>query len=54
MADTDAFNGSTVLVTLHHPPGAQVRGVVMSISNQMLHLRDGEFTRLVSAVLRTG
>ena len=35
------FIGSTVLVTLHSPPNAQIRGTVQDIHDQQLFLRNG-------------
>jgi hypothetical protein len=40
------FLGCTVLVTLHSPPDAQLRGVVIDISHQMLFLNDGTYACL--------
>ena len=40
MAD---FIGATVVITLAHPPGAKVRGLIVNVKEQQLILSEGKF-----------
>ena len=40
------FIGVTVLVTLHDPPNAKIRGLVTNVVENRLILHDGELWRI--------